>query len=220
MDDTVNVLILCQRKQAGDTNPTDAEEVAITVKGIKDYMELQIPERPKRYTFMSGGIEKSRITLVDIPESVSMKKSSMRSWVDRNIGVYDVIILNTCHLPSMSPLDFYGMNRVLENRGRLYITNFSRSFVEKGSVVDTISFLEKKESSLKTHNPHLIPTLHQLFHFEEYPYLTKIDNPSSDLWIPIIKWACRKPYENLRAVIDYQPYDLQLLWKKSSRVRL
>ena len=189
--DDVHVLVLCQRKQASeDSTLSQKVKVSSTVARIKNYMRSQMPGRKLSYTFMTPGLSSGRRDpgVADIFNNFSMSDPGVRLWVEDNIGHYGVLFLNTCPVPLISPLDYYGMSKVLKAEGRFYIGRFSS---RKDHPVNTVTLLRSKEKIYNVMNPYLLPTLRHLFYLKNgAPYLTKVTRPPEDLWVPLIKWAC------------------------------
>jgi len=117
-DDIVNVLVLCQRKQDSEHSTLSQKvKVSNTVARIKNYMQSQIPGRKLSYTFMTPGVNTTgprEPGVADIFKSFMMSDPDVRLWVEDNTGHYGVLFLNTCPIPLISPLDYYGMSKVLK----------------------------------------------------------------------------------------------------------
>lgn len=225
---TMNILVLCQRKKASDDSAFSNKVIVdITVKRIKNYMESQVPDHKLIYTFMTPGVNMTGPGdpgVADISKRFEMSDPDVRSWVDRNIGHYGALFLNTCPIPLISPLDYYGMSKVLKTEGRFYIGRISS---REDHPVDTVKLLYSKKKMYDGMSPYFLPTLRHLFyHKGGAPYLTKVTNPPEDLWVLLNKWACeraksrravpgvRDVYEELVNVIAMQPYYLQAIWKQ------
>lgn len=136
-----NILVLCQRK----FSDMKTEYVENTVKNIKDfvYRNFNINESNTRFKFLSSGFSDEYGTrYVDVDMHFDMHKTETRSWVDKHIKTFDIVILNTCPFCMITLPSWYGLWKIMKKDASLFAMSISDK--SERSVLKSILFPTKK----------------------------------------------------------------------------
>lgn len=195
-----NVLVLCQRK----CSKVD-KRVENTVINIKNFVKENFGRKNNfTYTFLSDGmITDTDHECIDVIMRFDMSTEKTVRWVKNNENFYDIIIINTCPFYWL-PIEFwYGMWKVLSEKGKLFLTVFSST--RKLNITLNLTHGDSTLPPIRKLNPEILEFIHLLFDIDkENKILIRKDTNIDDAVCILLNNS-----DNLDKMFHFLPYDLQ-----------
>ena len=196
----MNILILCQRKCS-----TIDSNVEKTIKIIKNFVEKQNPNITNfNYTFITPGTSNDQNpNCADVFMIFDMFTQQTLNWVKQNQNKYDSVILHTCPSPLFNPSFWFGIAKVLTNKGLLYMTTIKP--INPILINLTLKLIDNKYENLAKFNKESIEMINLLFNRTQNELIKKTNVDMTNVYKILITYNCKNKVDGLLKIFPLLP---------------